>query len=158
MTLILSDDTPGKNDGAALRDQEEPTLRERVRFQRVRLARQFIRKSRPLDITWRIVILLVGVLILAAGIAMLALPGPGWAVIFIGLAVLATEFDWAQRILESARQKARAAKERAKNPKARRGMIIVTVVVLVIAVAAGLWYLNEYGMAGPDWLPDWARR
>jgi hypothetical protein len=37
---------------------------------------------------------------------MLVLPGPGLAVILLGLAVLATEYDWAARLLAEARQRA----------------------------------------------------
>ena len=36
---------------------------------------------------------------LAAGIAMLALPGPGWLTIVAGLALLASEFVWARTLL-----------------------------------------------------------
>ena len=36
--------------------------------------------------------------VVLAGIALLALPGPGWATIFVGLAILATEFDQADRL------------------------------------------------------------
>lgn len=43
-------------------------------------------------------ILVVGLTVVAAGIAMLVLPGPGVAVIFLGLALLATEFAIAARI------------------------------------------------------------
>jgi hypothetical protein len=43
---------------------------------------------------------------LAAGVAMLVLPGPGLAVIALGLAVLATEYDWAARLLAGVRQRA----------------------------------------------------
>ena len=38
--------------------------------------------------------------LLVAGIAMLALPGPGWLTIFAGLTLLATEFDWARQLLD----------------------------------------------------------
>ena len=41
-----------------------------------------------------------GGLLLIAGIAMLALPGPGWLTIAAGLAILATEFVWARRALD----------------------------------------------------------
>ena len=54
---------------------------------------------------WRIpvairkpLVLMVGAAIVAAGIAMLVLPGPGWAAIFLGFAVLATEFAFAEKI------------------------------------------------------------
>ena len=43
-------------------------------------------------------VFIVGVAIVAAGIAMLVLPGPGWAAIFLGFAVLATEFAFAERV------------------------------------------------------------
>lgn len=43
-------------------------------------------------------VLIVGVAIIAAGIGMLVLPGPGWAAIFLGFAVLATEFAFAERV------------------------------------------------------------
>jgi tellurite resistance protein TerC len=41
----------------------------------------------------------VGVTVLIIGAALLVLPGPGIVVILIGLAILATEFTWAQRRL-----------------------------------------------------------
>ena len=39
-------------------------------------------------------------LLLAAGIAMIALPGPGWLTIFAALAILAGEFLWARKLLD----------------------------------------------------------
>jgi len=41
-----------------------------------------------------------GFLMLAAGIAMIALPGPGWLTIFAALAILAGEFLWARKLLD----------------------------------------------------------
>lgn len=41
---------------------------------------------------------ILGVLIVIAGSFMLVLPGPGWATIFLGLAVLASEFEWANQL------------------------------------------------------------
>lgn len=43
-------------------------------------------------------VFMVGFAIVVAGIAMLALPGPGWAAIFLGFAVLATEFAFAEKV------------------------------------------------------------
>ena len=42
----------------------------------------------------------LGFTVLGAGVAMLALPGPGVVVIIVGLAILATEFAWAERALD----------------------------------------------------------
>ena len=47
----------------------------------------------------RIVILITGITVLLVGIVMIVLPGPAIVVIPIGLAILATEFVWAKRLL-----------------------------------------------------------
>lgn len=41
-----------------------------------------------------------GFLLLAGGIVLLPLPGPGWVVIALALAVLAREFVWARKLLD----------------------------------------------------------
>lgn len=46
----------------------------------------------------RVLVSIVGTLVILAGVLMLALPGPGWATIFLGLAILATEFERAEKI------------------------------------------------------------
>jgi hypothetical protein len=58
----------------------------------------------------------IGTGMLAGGMAMLVLPGPGLAVIALGLAVLATEYDWAARLFAGLRQRA----SRATGPLAGR--------------------------------------
>jgi len=53
----------------------------------------------------RIGITIAGFVVILAGIVLLVLPGPGWALIFLGLAILATEYVWARRLLEKAKEK-----------------------------------------------------
>ena len=48
----------------------------------------------------RIIVGIVGFTILLIGIAMILLPGPAIVVIPLGLAILATEFVWARRLLK----------------------------------------------------------
>src|ERR1051325_6293380 len=43
-------------------------------------------------------ILIVGSTVVITGVALLVLPGPGWAAIFLGFAILATEFAFAERV------------------------------------------------------------
>ncbi len=43
-------------------------------------------------------VFMVGTAVIIAGIAMLVLPGPGWAAIFLGFAILATEFAFADKV------------------------------------------------------------
>ncbi|HUH08183.1 MAG TPA: PGPGW domain-containing protein [Egibacteraceae bacterium] len=62
---------------------------------------------------WRGVVFGVGVALCLIGIALLVLPGPGLLVLFLGLALLATEFRWAKSLLEQGR--ARFAEVRRRN-------------------------------------------
>ncbi len=43
-------------------------------------------------------IFLLGFAIVGTGIVLLPLPGPGWVIIFAGFAILASEFEFAERI------------------------------------------------------------
>jgi uncharacterized protein (TIGR02611 family) len=49
----------------------------------------------------RIVKIVLGFTLLAIGAALLVLPGPGWLTIALGLALLAGEYVWADRLLTS---------------------------------------------------------
>jgi uncharacterized protein (TIGR02611 family) len=109
-------------------------------------APQFVQRYRALHLTWRAVIFFVGVAIIAAGLAMLVLPGPGWAAIFVGLAVMATEFVWAQRTLGFARRQAAKAAERALDPAARRRNVLLLSIVIVAGTAAATWYVWTFGV------------
>jgi hypothetical protein len=59
----------------------------------------------------RIAVTIAGFVVLLAGAAMLVLPGPGIVVILLGLAILATEYVWAERLLRKARDKFEVAKD-----------------------------------------------
>ncbi|HWO70373.1 MAG TPA: PGPGW domain-containing protein [Actinomycetota bacterium] len=67
---------------------------------------RFVRRSGR-----RIAVSLVGGLLVVVGVALLVLPGPGSLLILVGLAVLATEYAWAQRALNAARRRAGQARD-----------------------------------------------
>ena len=48
----------------------------------------------------------MGFTLLAIGVVLLVGPGPGWLVILLGLGLLAAEFVWARRLLDSMKEKA----------------------------------------------------
>ena len=60
----------------------------------------------------RIIIGIIGTIVLLIGIALLVLPGPAFILIPAGLAILATEFEWAKKLLQKVRDKLKR-----KNPK-----------------------------------------
>jgi uncharacterized protein (TIGR02611 family) len=51
----------------------------------------------PLKVLRKVVVALVGFPLLVLGAILVPLPGPGFLVMFIALALLATEFDWARK-------------------------------------------------------------
>ncbi len=71
---------------------------------------------------YRMIILVVGLTIVAAGLAMFVLPGPGIIVVLAGLALLATEFVWARLLLQRARRYAEKAKDKALGKSGFAGL------------------------------------
>ena len=59
----------------------------------------------------RIVIAIIGFTVLLVGVAMMVLPGPAIVVIPLGLAILATEFVWARRLLKRIKDKLQRPKQ-----------------------------------------------
>lgn len=51
----------------------------------------------------RLIYSVIGVTVLLIGIAMIVLPGPAFIVIPVGLAILASEYAWARRIIRRGR-------------------------------------------------------
>jgi len=111
-------------------------------LERIRLK---IARNKALELVYRLVVLGIGLVILCAGVAMLVFPGPGWAAIVLGLLILATEFRWAEILLEPLQRLIRKLAARAKDPQARAENVMF-VLVAVIAIALALWwYLARYG-------------
>ncbi|WP_328957638.1 TIGR02611 family protein [Kitasatospora purpeofusca] len=112
-------------------------------------APRFIRRSRPLHLSWQVAVFLVGLAVVALGVVMLPLPGPGWVVIFLGMGIWATEFVWAQLALRWTRRKVAEAAQKALDPKVRRRNLTLTAIGLVLIAALGGWYLWKYGLVMP---------
>jgi uncharacterized protein (TIGR02611 family) len=77
--------------------------------------------------------LVAGVVVTAAGLAMLLLPGPAFVVIPAGLAILSLEFAWAARLLDRSLAYAHRAQLRAGSASGREKVVAVAAGVLVAA-------------------------
>jgi uncharacterized protein (TIGR02611 family) len=86
-------------------DRPRPALIERLEAGRER------HQQRPKVI--RVLYALVGLTVLLGGLAMLVTPGPAFVVIPFGLFLLALEFAWAERALETSLKHAERAKAKA---------------------------------------------
>lgn len=83
----------------------------------------------------RFAVTIVGVALLLVGLAMMVLPGPGILFIVGALAVLATEYVWARRFLETAKEKATQAQEAAvASPVRTAGSLIFAVGMVTLGV------------------------
>ncbi len=52
----------------------------------------------------KVIVAVLGTTVLTVGVALIVLPGPAIVVIPLGLAILATEFPWARRLLRRLEQ------------------------------------------------------
>lgn len=91
---------------------------------------------------WRVAIAIIGLIIVAVGVILLPLPGPGWLIIFLGIGLWATEFAWAHRLLSRARVfLARWTSWVATSPRWRQSLVGATgfAFVAVFVSLGWLW-------------------
>lgn len=106
--------------------------------------------SEAVDVTRRnfrkVVILLVGSAVVLFGIAIAPLPGPGPVVIVpLGLAILATEFIWARRLLNSLKAQTQAMAAKADQVAAKTSPVLaVCVMAGALAGVIGLAHFGPY--------------
>ncbi|WP_327346899.1 TIGR02611 family protein [Streptomyces europaeiscabiei] len=112
-------------------------------------APEFVKARRMLHMSWQVAVFVIGLAVVVAGVIMLPLPGPGWLVIFGGMAIWATEFVWAQLVLRWTKRKVSEATQRALDPRVRRRNIILTTIGLVIVSVLVGFYVWKFGLEMP---------
>lgn len=102
---------------------------------------------------YRIFIGVLGFVIIGVGIALLPLPGPGWVIIFVGLGVWASEFEWAAKLLDFAKAKVKAWTEWVSHkPWWVKGLVGLATLAFVLAI----FYLLFLVSGVPGFMPDFA--
>lgn len=101
-----------------------------------------------LALTSKVAVTTVGGLVVLAGMVMMVTPGPGIVGVAVGLGILATEWDWADRWLRVARVKAAEAKAKAEamDPRVRRRRLLLAGLAILALAGAVLAYLLVF-----DW-------
>ncbi|MGW3207089.1 TIGR02611 family protein [Streptomyces sp. NPDC001135] len=117
-------------------------------------APEFVKARRLLHLSWQVGVFVIGLAVVVAGVVMLPLPGPGWVVIFGGMAIWATEFVWAQLVLRWTKRKVTEAAQRALDPRVRRRNITLTVIGLVTVAALVAVYVWKFGLVVPWKIKD----
>jgi hypothetical protein len=96
----------------------------------------------------RYAIAAAGFLVLAIGVVLMPLPGPGVLIVLLGVLILATQFEWAERRVDQVRRVAlRGAADGVKTwPR-----ILVSVLCVLVLIGLGvLWCLHP---PAPSWWP-----
>lgn len=104
----------------------------------------------------QVVVGIIGGAVLLIGVIAIPYPGPGWLIVFSGLAILSIEFTWAKRMLRFGRSKYDTWTRwlREQSYAVRGAVLLLTCAAVVVT----LWLLNGYGFVnqwfglGMDWV------
>jgi uncharacterized protein (TIGR02611 family) len=89
----------------------------------------------------------LGTLVVLLGLVLVPFPGPGWLIVFVGLGILATEFAWAERLLDFGRVKFRAwLRWVGRQHLAVRALISLAALAFVTGVVLVTLYLSGMGV------------
>jgi uncharacterized protein (TIGR02611 family) len=102
--------------------------------------RERLRERPTLDFFYRVLVAVVGLTVLLVGVAAIPYPGPGWAIVFLGLAVLASEFYWARQTLTYTRNRYDSAMSWFRRQPA--WVQWLAAVLTAAVVVATLWLLG----------------
>lgn len=131
-------------------DHPSDATEEKSRFSAVKRGwgrwRDRLRERPRVEFLYRIAVGVVGTAVLAVGVVAIPYPGPGWAIVFIGLGILATEFDWAQRLLAYAKERY----DKVMDWFHDQGAVVQILggVLTALVVAGTLWLLGALDWAG----------
>lgn len=93
-------------------------------------------------LTWKILIGVLGLAIIVLGVVLLPLPGPGWLIIFLGLGLWGTEFEWAKRLLGFARRQVGAWTDWVqRQPRWIQALVGLAGLIFLAAVLYGTYWL-----------------
>lgn len=138
-----ADPTDPYSDRNVIVDAHEDTLRWRARL-----------KANPTTrVLYRSTVGVVGLVVVIIGIIMLPAPGPGWLVVFAGLSIWASEFEWAHRVLQFAKRHVLAWTHWVGQQSLwLRGLVAAACLVGVLL--AGYLLVLVWGL--PTWTPSFA--
>ncbi len=118
--------------------------------------RRKIRANPAVYPVYRIVVIVLGAIVAAVGLALVPLPGPGWLIVFAGIAILGSEFEPAQRLLDWAKERLRDWTEWLRpKPSWVKGLVALVTAALVAAFFYVLFLISGVPGFVPDLAENW---
>ena len=118
--------------------------------------RRRIRANPPVYHVYRAAVIVLGAVVTLAGLALVPLPGPGWLIVFAGIAILGSEFEPAQRLLDWAKARLKDWSDWLKpKPLWVKGLVALGTAILVAAFFYALFLVSGVPGLVPDLAEDW---
>ncbi len=92
----------------------------------------------------RVGVAIVGGFVLLFGLLTIPYPGPGWLIVFAGLAILATEFEWAKHLLHRTKEKYNAWQQWVRRQPMTIRLVVIVLTGIIVVVT--LWLLNMFAL------------
>jgi uncharacterized protein (TIGR02611 family) len=101
---------------------------------------------------------IVGTAVTIVGLIAVPAPGPGWLIVFVGIGVLASEFEWAQRLLDWGKARLDDWNDWLRpRPLWFKGLVGMVTAVLVAAIFYLLFLVSGIPRFFPDVAEIWLR-
>ena len=115
--------------------------------------RDGLRRRPVANVVYRVAVAVLGLAVLVAGILAIPYPGPGAAIVILGLGILASEFSWAQRWLEAVKVRYDAMRAWVADQHIVVPVLIWTLMAALAVVT--LWLVGVIGLlaslVGVEW-------
>ena len=114
---------------------------------------QHLRHNHRLGFLLRYLTITAGIVVTAVGIVAIPYPGPGWAIVLLGLLILSQEFEWAARLRRWVMHHLNRlyADYIDGSPLAQAALAVATAAIVMVT----LWLTGALalvgGWAGLDW-------
>ena len=120
--------------------------------------RRKIRAKHATARLYRLAIGVVGLIIVVSGLLLVPLPGPGWIIVFAGLALWGSEFEWAQRLLDWVKTKVREWNDWVRaRPLWVQGLAALATFAAILAIFWLLFRISGVPAFLPDAAEGWLR-
>jgi uncharacterized protein (TIGR02611 family) len=100
---------------------------------------------------YRTVVAVLGLVVVVIGLIAVPAPGPGWLIVFVGVSIWASEFEWAQRLLYWGKARLR---DWERWLRSKPWWVSALVALGTAAIVAGVFWAYFAWAGSPSWLPD----